>query len=125
VSPLYRNPAWPDPTDPPFVNAVASLDTARDPESLMALLHELEQAFGRVRLQANAPRTLDLDLLDYHGLVQAGPPVLPHPRMSDRAFVLQPLADIAPCWRHPVSGQSVAALLAALPAGARSLSKLG
>jgi 2-amino-4-hydroxy-6-hydroxymethyldihydropteridine diphosphokinase len=67
---------------------------------------------------ANAARTIDLDLLDFRGEVAAGGPgkaTLPHPRLSGRAFVLRPLADLAPDWRHPVSGISIDALVAALP----------
>jgi 2-amino-4-hydroxy-6-hydroxymethyldihydropteridine diphosphokinase len=115
VSPFYATPAWPDPRDPAFVNAVARIATGLSPRALMDLLHEVETQFGRKRSARNAPRTLDLDLLDYEGLVQAGPPVLPHPRMADRAFVLVPLADIAPAWRHPVLGESAASLAARLP----------
>jgi 2-amino-4-hydroxy-6-hydroxymethyldihydropteridine diphosphokinase len=112
---FYRNPAWPDPRDPPFINAVARVDTDLSPEALLALLHDLEAQFGRTRHVPNAPRTLDLDLLDYDGLVQMGPPLLPHPRIQDRAFVLVPLRDVVPGWRHPVSGRSVTDLIAALP----------
>jgi 2-amino-4-hydroxy-6-hydroxymethyldihydropteridine diphosphokinase len=115
VSPYYVTPAWPDPADPPFVNAVARIQTTLASADLMALLHETETAFGRVRSLANAPRTLDLDLLDYAGRVEQGPPALPHPRLTDRAFVLVPLAHVAPAWRHPASGRSAADLLAALP----------
>ena len=113
---FYRNPAWPNPHDPPFVNAVASINTDLSPEALLGLLHEVEAEFGRTRQAANAPRTLDLDLLDYDGLIQAGPPSLPHPRMQDRAFVLVPLRDVAPDWHHPLSGKSLTELIAALPA---------
>ncbi len=70
------------------------------------LLHELEGSFGRKRSEPNAPRTLDLDILDYHGRIEQGPPQLPHPRMEGRAFVLLPLRDVAPDWRHPVSGRN-------------------
>ena len=112
---FYRNPAWPDPRDPPFINAVASVSTGLSPAALLDVLHEVEAQFGRTRAAPNAPRTLDLDLLDYNGTVQAGPPSLPHPRMQDRAFVLVPLRDVAPDWRHPVTGQSVTDLIAALP----------
>ena len=116
VSPLYRTPAWPDPSDPPFTNAVALVQTPLGPAGLLAALHTIEAAFGRERTHPNAPRTLDLDLIDYDGRVEEGPPVLPHPRIAERAFVLRPLADIAPHWTHPVTQQTVAALLAALPA---------
>ena len=114
---LYRSPAWPDPRDPEFVNAVVRVETDLAPAALLARLHGLEAAFGRVRGQANAPRTLDLDIIDYDGLVSAAgaTPILPHPRMAARAFVLLPFAEVAPDWRHPVSGRSLADLIAALP----------
>jgi 2-amino-4-hydroxy-6-hydroxymethyldihydropteridine diphosphokinase len=115
VSPFYATPAWPDPRDPTFVNAAALVETQLSPRALMDLLHEVETHFGRKRSAKNAPRTLDLDLLDYRGRVEEGPPVLPHPRMAERAFVLVPLADIAPQWRHPASGREIAALIAGLP----------
>lgn len=114
---LYRSLAWPDPRDPPFVNAVARIETTLDPASLLMWLHGVEARFGRVRREPNAPRTLDLDLIDYDGRVSAlgETPILPHPRMADRAFVLLPLAEVGPDWRHPVSGRTIAALIAALP----------
>ena len=112
---FYKNPAWPDPRDPPFINAVARVQTGLSPEALLALLHEVETQFGRTRHVPNAPRTLDLDLLDYDGAVQSGPLSLPHPRMQDRAFVLVPLRDVAPDWSHPVTGDTVSELIAALP----------
>jgi len=117
VSAFYATPAWPNPDDPPYVNAVARIETELSPRDLMALLHEVETSFGRERSARNAPRTLDLDLVDYEGRVQDGPPALPHPRMQDRAFVLVPLADVAPGWTHPVSGKTVAAMIAELPPG--------
>jgi 2-amino-4-hydroxy-6-hydroxymethyldihydropteridine diphosphokinase len=116
----YRSPAWPDPADPEFVNAVAEVETALGPAALMALLHETEAALGRTRSTPNAPRAIDLDLLDYCGAVEGGAagPVLPHPRLHQRAFVLRPLAEIAPGWRHAVSRRAIADLIAALPAEA-------
>jgi 2-amino-4-hydroxy-6-hydroxymethyldihydropteridine diphosphokinase len=72
----------------------------------------IEKSFGRVRKRTNEPRTLDLDLIDYGGLVSdADQLMLPHPRMHERAFVLRPLADIAPEWRHPDTGEGVLTLL--------------
>jgi 2-amino-4-hydroxy-6-hydroxymethyldihydropteridine diphosphokinase len=120
VSRFYRTPAWPDPRDPAFVNAVARVMTELSPSDLIARLHETEDAFGRVRNKRNAPRTLDLDIIDYDGRIEAGPPVLPHPRMESRAFVLVPLSDVAPDWRHPVSRASIADMIAALPAADRA-----
>jgi 2-amino-4-hydroxy-6-hydroxymethyldihydropteridine diphosphokinase len=119
VSPFYRTQAWPDPTDPPFVNAVARVETERTPVELMRLLHETETLFGRTRSARNTPRTLDLDLIDYRGRVEDGPPKLPHPRMDSRAFVLMPLAAIAPDWRHPVSGAAIERLIRSLPTAER------
>lgn len=116
VSRFFRTPAWPDPRDPAFVNAVARVTTELPPPALIAQLHQTEAAFGRVRDARNAPRTLDLDILDFDGRIETGPPVLPHPRLDARAFVLIPLQDVAPDWRHPVSGKSVRELLAAIPA---------
>jgi 2-amino-4-hydroxy-6-hydroxymethyldihydropteridine diphosphokinase len=112
---FYSSKAWPNPSDPPFVNAVASVRTPLSPAELLRTLHEVEGEFGRQRARKNAPRTLDLDLIDYDGRVEYGDPELPHPRMADRLFVLVPLQEIAPQWQHPVTGQSLAQLIAAAP----------
>ncbi len=114
---LYRSAAWPDPADPEFVNAAALLDTPEAPSTLLARLHRIESDFGRERSRPNAPRPLDLDILDYDGLVSiaGATPILPHPRIDARAFVLMPLREIAPGWTHPVTGAGIGALIAALP----------
>ncbi|HEY8681958.1 MAG TPA: 2-amino-4-hydroxy-6-hydroxymethyldihydropteridine diphosphokinase [Rhodanobacter sp.] len=94
---LYRTPPWGMLEQPPFVNAVVQLDTGLSPHVLLDALLEIEQQAGRVRVERNGPRTLDLDLLHVDG-VQLGDArlTLPHPRMAERAFVLLPLRDIAP-----------------------------
>lgn len=114
----YRTPPWPPSDQPWYVNGVVAVETTLDPAALLAVLHRVERDFGRVREAgtANAPRPLDLDLIDYEGRVRSEPPpVLPHPRLEGRAFVLRPLADVAPGWQHPVTRRSVGELLAALP----------
>lgn len=131
----YESAPIPPGPQPWFVNGVVLVETGLDPARLLARLHDIEAAFGRVRRAINAPRPLDLDLLDYRGLVRVadGPrpavadadanaevlprPRLPHPRLHTRAFVLLPLAEVAPAWRHPVSGEAVTALIARLPPG--------
>jgi 2-amino-4-hydroxy-6-hydroxymethyldihydropteridine diphosphokinase len=107
------------PSDQPwYVNGVVEIASALAAPELLALLHKVERKFGRVRGQPGAARTLDLDLLDHGGEKRRDPPpVLPHPRMAERAFVLYPLAEIAPAWRHPVSGKPLHALISALPDG--------
>lgn len=108
-------PIPPLPGAPWFVNGVARLEGEAEPASLLAALHGIEARFDRRRPYPNAPRTLDLDLLDVDGAVIELPGLtLPHPRLHLRAFVLSPLLEVAPGWRHPVLG-TAAALLAALP----------
>lgn len=114
ISSFRQTDAWPDPSDPPFINAVAGIETDLQPVALLGLLHEVETSFGRKRSVPNAPRSLDLDLIDYRGRVMQGAVDLPHPRMTVRRFVLEPLAEVAPGWQHPVTALSVEALLAAL-----------
>jgi 2-amino-4-hydroxy-6-hydroxymethyldihydropteridine diphosphokinase len=108
------------PNQPPFVNAVARIGTHLPPEALMRHLHAIERAAGRRRGIVWGPRTLDLDLLDYRGLMRnrsypmAGgrrPLLLPHPGIAERIFVLAPLHEIAPDWRHPVTRESAATML--------------
>jgi len=109
----WRSAAWPDPSAPAFVNGVALVETALSPADTLAALHAIERDFGRVRGEANAARTLDLDLIAYGRAVSDEPGLqLPHPRAHERLFVMGPLAEIAPDWRHPVNGETAATLSA-------------
>jgi 2-amino-4-hydroxy-6-hydroxymethyldihydropteridine diphosphokinase len=122
VSPWYRTAPVPASDQPWFVNAVAEVTTALDAKGLLAALNAVERDFGRVRSVVNAPRIVDLDLLDFCGETSPGgegEPILPHPRLHQRAFVLRPLADLEPGWRHPGSGRRIDTLLADLPPGQR------
>ena len=117
-SPWYLSEPVPASDQPWFVNGVAAVATALPPHALLARLLALETRFGRERGARNATRSLDLDLLDHDGRQCATATlVLPHPRLHERRFVLVPLCDIAPDWRHPRLGLSTAELLARLPAG--------
>lgn len=114
ASPLIITAPFGRKNQPPFVNAAAAIATHLPPEALMRRLHMIERAAGRQRRLRWGPRTLDLDLIDYHGLVRAKrtqsirPLVLPHPGVAERLFVLEPLEQVAPGWRHPVSREAAA-----------------
>ena len=116
----YRSAPVPASDQPWFVNAVVAAETDLSAATLLQLLHKTEQDFGRIRRQRWEARIIDLDLLVYHGRVtenqnQLSGPVLPHPFMQERAFVLAPIKEIAPEWRHPVSGLTASQLLENLP----------
>lgn len=136
VSRFFATPCFPAGAGPDYVNAAALVKTDRTPAELLQVLHEVEHMFGRERVQRWGMRTLDLDLvawgdtvapdrdtydhwrtLSAQGQKQQAPDqlILPHPRLQDRAFVLVPMADVAPDWRHPVLRRTVAEMVSELP----------
>ena len=119
LSRFYRSAAVPASDQPWYINAVAEVDTELSADEVLKQLHAVEAELGRVRGERNAARLIDLDLLDHRGEIAPEAPgraTLPHPRLAERAFVLKPLADVAPDWRHPVTGSPIRRLLDALPA---------
>ncbi|GAB1377370.1 2-amino-4-hydroxy-6-hydroxymethyldihydropteridine diphosphokinase [Pararhodobacter aggregans] len=135
LSRLFSTPAFPAGAGPDFVNAALVVESPLPPEEVLAILHRVEASMGRVRRERWGQRVIDLDLLasgervlpdeaalrDWMALpldeqMRRAPDrlILPHPRMHERGFVLVPLADVAPDWVHPLTGQSVRAMLAAL-----------
>src|SRR5690606_15764893 len=120
-SPSYPRAPLPPSAQPCFINGAAEVDPGPDltPADLLNRLHEVEASFGRTRSRRNEARILDLDLIDFEGRVTAegSRPELPHPRAGERAFVLLPLQELAPDWRHPVTGEAIEELIDALPEG--------
>ncbi len=115
----YASAPVPASDQPDFINGVLQVETAMPPESLLQALHDVERLFGRRRGERNSARVLDLDLLAYAEVTTApgSAPEVPHPRMHERLFVMRPLVDLAPRWRHPRLGRSAAELLAAIAPG--------
>jgi 2-amino-4-hydroxy-6-hydroxymethyldihydropteridine diphosphokinase len=100
------------PPQPDYLNGCALLDVQMTPQELLETLLKIEAQLGRIRQERNRPRTLDLDLLLFDDLILDMPNLqVPHPRMRERAFVLVPLAEIAPNWVEPVSGKAIAQLV--------------
>jgi 2-amino-4-hydroxy-6-hydroxymethyldihydropteridine diphosphokinase len=118
VSHFYQTAPVPVSDQPSYVNGVMRLSGDVDPARLLADVLAIEARFGRSRSVANAARSLDLDLIAIGDLIRQPPlpdPILPHPRAQERAFVLVPLMEVAPHWRHPLLRLSAAELLESLP----------
>ena len=136
VSRFFSTPCFPAGAGPDYVNAAALVETEAAPQEVLTLLHRVEADFGRARQQRWGMRTLDLDLVCWGDRVlpdaaafdhwlnlppdrqrEAAPEqlILPHPRLQDRAFVLVPMAEVAPGWRHPVLGLTVNEMIERLP----------
>ena len=136
ISRFYQTPAFPAGAGPDFVNAALVIRTDLPHYDLLALFHRVEHEMGRVREKRWGQRTIDIDLISYGDQVlpdvatqtrwmelplseqmtkAPDQPIVPHPRLQDRAFVLGPLMDIAPQWRHPVLGRTIAEIYAATP----------
>lgn len=145
VSPLYSTPSYPSGSGPDFINAVASIRFRQDSAQLLQVLHRTEAKLHRSRSVRWGPRTVDLDLLAVGDLVLPDPEtqgywrglplarqlqdaptdlILPHPRLQDRAFVLVPLVDVAPNWRHPILGKTARQMLNELPEQDKAAVKL-
>jgi 2-amino-4-hydroxy-6-hydroxymethyldihydropteridine diphosphokinase len=135
-SQFYQTPAFPIGSGPDFINCVLSVETDLSPDELLIVFHEIEATLGRKRGKRWEQRVIDIDLLCYEDLVKPNKSIvtewidmalseqikrtpehliLPHPRIQDRAFVLVPMADVAPNWRHPVIGQTTLEMRDALP----------
>lgn len=116
VSGLWQSPSWPPGQGhPDYLNAVAEIAYEGSARDLLAILQNIETDLGRVRSVRNAPRTLDLDIVDFRGVIlKTNTLTLPHPRLRERGFVLFPLSQVAPEWIDPVTGHHVEYFIARL-----------
>jgi 2-amino-4-hydroxy-6-hydroxymethyldihydropteridine diphosphokinase len=117
ASTLIETAPYGNPNQPNFVNAIVQIRTALSPDSLIRRLHMIEKTAGRIRGRRWGPRTLDLDIIDYNGLIRTQHGhvqkklVLPHPGIAQRSFVLEPILEIAPHWKHPLTRQSAKVMI--------------
>ncbi|RAK51100.1 2-amino-4-hydroxy-6-hydroxymethyldihydropteridine diphosphokinase [Phenylobacterium deserti] len=114
----WRSAAWPDPAGPEYRNGIALVEADQGPQAVLRSLLAIEAELGRERSVRNAARTLDLDLIAHGRTVLDAPGLtLPHPRAHQRRFVMGPLAQVAPGWRHPVLNRTAEELAAAASVG--------
>jgi len=114
----YKSESWPDKSMPNFVNIIIKIKTSLKPMELLKVCNLIELKMGRSRAKINAPRTCDIDIIDYNNkilVVQNNKLILPHPRMSKRNFVLLPLFEINKSWKHPKSKINIVKLINSLP----------
>jgi len=110
----YETLSWPNPKNPKFLNIVVKIKTNLTPVKLLHICKKIEVFLGRKKREINAPRECDIDIIDYNGKKKNSKINLPHPRMSERNFVLLPLYELDKAWTHPISGQPIKKLILSL-----------
>jgi len=114
----YLSESWPNKSNPKYINIIIKIKTNLAPLELLKICNLIESKLGRVRSKKNAPRTCDIDIIDYDKKIineKNNKLILPHPRMNERNFVLLPLFDVDKSWKHPISNISIVNLINSLP----------
>jgi len=114
----YVSESWPDNLMPNYINVILKIKTSLEPLELLKVCNLVEFKLGRVRLKKNAPRSCDIDIIDYDKIIlgkKNSRLILPHPRMSKRNFVLLPLFEVDKSWKHPKSKINIVNLINSLP----------
>lgn len=115
VSPVYETEPWGKTDQPQFLNMCLVVTTDQSPRQLLTTIKQIEQDLGRTETYRWGPRLIDIDIISYDDVVVAEKGLnIPHARLAERAFVLAPLADVAPDWLHPITGKSVVEMLNAV-----------
>ena len=129
ISSFYESVAYPDKNDPKFINIVVEVKTLLEPKDLMINLLKIEEKLERKRSKKNAPRTCDIDIIDFHGKIintklNNIELNIPHKKMTERNFVLYPLKEICPDWKHPKTKDSIDILIKNLKTSNNEITKL-